>query len=318
MNQSRICLAALFCGLGFAAFSALADDVEKEMKKFQGDWIIESSEAGGQKIPTDLLKGLIVTYDGDKHTVKRGDAVIQVGIQKIDPSKSPKSIDVTMTEGPSKGAVMLGIYEFDGDTFKACFDASGKTRPTEFKSPAGSQNFVNVHKRAKKSSAQEPNLFTPQPEHELLKRFEGTWRFERLAAAAEGKTPDKLGTGEIKAELLGGFFVVSKWSGNVFGNDYSAVQTLGYDVDKKEYTGLWIDNSMSYQWQLRGSWEPDKKVLVITASGPGPTGGICKFRERYEFKSADSITVVAEMSQKEKWVPFLTTQLTRKGKTPTK
>jgi hypothetical protein len=73
---------------------------------------------------------------------------------------------------------------------------------------------------------------------------------------------------------------------------------------------------MSYQWRLHGSWEADRKELVISASGPGPTGGICKFRERYQFKSADSITVVAEMSQKEKWVTFMTTQLTRKEKMP--
>ena len=74
----------------------------------------------------------------------------QASPQKLDPSKSPKAIDVTITEGPSKGAVMLGIYEFDGDTLKVCFDPEGKKRPTEFKSPAGSQTFYNVHKRAKK------------------------------------------------------------------------------------------------------------------------------------------------------------------------
>ena len=293
----RISLVALICAVGFAASSGsvtLADDkadLEKELKKFQGTWTIESSKTGGMAIPPDQLKGFIVTFEGDKHTVKNGDKVIQVGTQKIDPSKSPKTIDVTMTEGPNKGAVMLGIYEIDGDTLKACFDPQGKKRPTEFKSATGSQNLVNVHKRVKKSSAQESKLYTPQPEHELLKRFEGAWRFEKLAAAADGSTPGKLGTGEIKAELLGGFFVVCKWSGNVYGNDYSAVQTLGYDVDKKAYSGLWIDNTMSYQWQLHGSWEADRKELVISASGPGPTGGICKFRERYQFKSADSITV---------------------------
>ncbi|MBI3408231.1 MAG: TIGR03067 domain-containing protein [Planctomycetes bacterium] len=120
------------------------------MKKFQGTWTIESSVSGGMEVPADALKGLIVIFEDDKHTVKAGDKVIQVGTQKIDPSKSPKAIDVTMTEGPNKGAVMLGIYEFDGDTLKACFDAEGKKRPTEFKSASGSTNFVNVHKRVKK------------------------------------------------------------------------------------------------------------------------------------------------------------------------
>src|SRR5262245_687503 len=311
--MNRLTLAALFCTVGFTASGIRADDkadIEKELKKFQGAWTLESSETGGQKIPADQLKRFIVTFDGDKHILKNGDDVIQVGTQKIDPSKSPKTIDVTMSEGPSKGAVMLGIYEFDGDTLKVCFDAEGKKRPTEFKSPAGSQIFVNVHKRVTKP-AKEVNHFTPQPEHELLKRFEGAWKYERVSAAADGSAPQKIGTGEIKAELLGSFFVVSKWSGNDYGTAYSAVQTLGYDVDKKAYSGLWIDSTMSYQWQLHGSREADKKELVITASGPGPMGGICKFRERYQFKS-DSITVVAEMFQKENWVTFMTTQLTRK------
>jgi uncharacterized protein (TIGR03067 family) len=152
----RISLVALFCTVGLAASSgsgALADekaDLEKEVRKFQGTWTFESSEAGGMKLPISELKGLILTFEGHKHTVKKGDDVIQVGTQKLDPSKSPKTIDVTMAEGPNKGTVMLGIYEIDGDTLKVCFDPQGKKRPTEFKSAPGSENFVNVHKRVKK------------------------------------------------------------------------------------------------------------------------------------------------------------------------
>jgi uncharacterized protein (TIGR03067 family) len=156
MNRFRISLAALFCAVGFAASGvtgARADDkadVETELKKFQGTWTIESSVTGGMELPADQLKRFIVTFEGNKHTVKNGDQVIQVGTHKLDPSKSPKTIDVTLTEGPNKGAVMLGIYEIDGDTLKACFDPEGKKRPTEFKSAPGSANFVNVHKRLKK------------------------------------------------------------------------------------------------------------------------------------------------------------------------
>ena len=148
----RISLAALFCAVGFAA-SAGSDilagdkaDLEKDVRIIQGTWTFESSEAGGKALPAGELKGLILTFEGDKHTLKMGDQVVQVGTQKIDASKSPKTIDVTMTEGPNKGMVMLGIYEIDDTTLKVCFDPQGKKRPTEFKSAPGSQNFVNVHK----------------------------------------------------------------------------------------------------------------------------------------------------------------------------
>ena len=151
----RISSAVVFCAIGFAASGGsgtVADDkaeLEKEARKFQGTWTFESSVTGGEELPADHLKLVVVTFEGDKHTVKRGDDVIQVGTQKLDPSKTPKTIDVTMLEGPHKGTVMPGIYEINADTLKVCFDPEGKTRPTEFKSPPGSKNFVNVHKRVK-------------------------------------------------------------------------------------------------------------------------------------------------------------------------
>ena len=151
----RIALVTLFYTLGLIASGGIgagADDkadVEKELKKFQGTWTFESVEAGGKEESAAEFKGMTVTFAGDRFTVKKGDEVIQVGTQKLDPSKSPKSVDVTVTEGLSKGAVMLGIYEISGDTLKVCFDPEGKKRPTEFKGVSGAQTLV-VHKRVKK------------------------------------------------------------------------------------------------------------------------------------------------------------------------
>src|SRR5215212_9230936 len=88
-----------------------------------------------------------ITFDGDKFTVKGGDAVLQAGTQTLDPAKKPKAVDAMVTEGEGKGTTMLGIYELDGDTLKACFDTAGKKRPTEFKTAAGSGHMLLVMKR---------------------------------------------------------------------------------------------------------------------------------------------------------------------------
>ena len=152
----RIAVVTMLCTLVITASGGTGTragdkaDVEKELKKFHGVWTFASVEAGGKKAPAADFQGMTVTFAGDKYTVKKGDEVIQVGRQKLDPSRSPKTIDVTVTEGLNKGAVMLGIYEIDGDTLKVCFDEGGKERPTEFRSTPGSQTFVNVHKRVKK------------------------------------------------------------------------------------------------------------------------------------------------------------------------
>lgn len=152
----RVALVILLCAFGLVFSGGTATragdkaDAEKELKKFQGVWTIESLESGGKKIPAEAMKGMTLTYEGDKYTVKNGKDVIQVGAQKLDPSKSPKTLDGTITEGFGKGAVMPGIYEIDGDTLKVCFDEEGKKRPTEFKTADGSKTTLVVYKRMKK------------------------------------------------------------------------------------------------------------------------------------------------------------------------
>src|SRR5262249_30064447 len=146
----RIALMTLLCPLVLAAYGARADDkadVRKELKKFEGTWTFESFEAGGKKLSADPFKGRTVTFEGDKYSVKRGDEVEEAATAKLDPSKSPKTLDVKVTDGPNKGAVMLGIYEISGDTLKVCFDPEGKKRLTEFKTEAGSPTVLVVHKR---------------------------------------------------------------------------------------------------------------------------------------------------------------------------
>jgi len=162
------------------------------------------------------------------------------------------------------------------------------------------------------SSVQEPTLDTPQPEHKMLERFAGEWHFEKRSAPEAGSKSENIGMGMISAELVGGFFVVCRWSGKVYGTDYKAFQSLGYDIKQKKYTGCWIDSTMSYRWELSGTVDEKSRELTITASGPGPTGGTATFRERYQFNSADSITIIAEMQQGKKWATFMTTRVTRK------
>jgi hypothetical protein len=162
------------------------------------------------------------------------------------------------------------------------------------------------------ASAQEPRFDTPQPEHRVLERFAGEWRFERQSVPEEGSEPHNLGTGVISAEMVGDFFIVSRWSGNVYGTDYMAFQSLGYDIDQKKYTGYWIDSFISFRWELNGTVDEESQELTLTTSGPAPTGGTATFRERYQFNSADSITIFGEIKRGETWLTFTTTRLTRK------
>ncbi len=89
----RIALVTLLYTLGFTASSgtgAWADDkadVDKELKKFDGTWAFESVEAGGKEVLPTEFKGVTVTFEGGKYTVKKGDEVIQAATLKLDPSE---------------------------------------------------------------------------------------------------------------------------------------------------------------------------------------------------------------------------------------
>jgi uncharacterized protein (TIGR03067 family) len=150
----RTALVPLLCTLlltASAGTSARADakaEVDKELNKFQGTWTFVSVVTGGKEEPAAQFKGITVTFTGDKYAVKKGDKVLEACTLKLDPSRSPKTLDATVAEGPNKGTVIRGIYEIRGDTLKVCFDPEGKKRPTEFKSASGSQTLV-IHKRVK-------------------------------------------------------------------------------------------------------------------------------------------------------------------------
>ena len=128
------------------------------------------------------------------------------------------------------------------------------------------------------ASAQEPRFDMPQPEHRLLERLAGEWHFERQSVPEAGSTPHNLGTGTISAEMVGDFFVVSRWSGNVYGTGYKAFQLLGYDIEQKHITGYWIDSFTSFRWELSETVDKESQEFTITTRGPAPTCGTTTFR----------------------------------------
>ena len=137
----------LFAAAGLLVAADAPDDAaKKERDKMQGEWVMASGERDGQKIPDEQAKTIRRTTKGDQFTITVDGQVVAKGTFKVDPTKKPKTIDF-LREGDEK---ILGIYELDGDTYKACYSAPGKERPTEFSAKAGGGNTLSVWKREKK------------------------------------------------------------------------------------------------------------------------------------------------------------------------
>jgi uncharacterized protein (TIGR03067 family) len=121
----------------------------KDRDAIQGTWLASTAELGGKPIPDEVRKTITLVIKDDKYTVTVGKNPDR-GTVKLDPSAKPKAMDITGTEGPNKGKKIPAIYELDGDTLKICYDLSGKSRPTEFKTVEGTQRFLVTYKREKR------------------------------------------------------------------------------------------------------------------------------------------------------------------------
>ena len=120
----------------------------QDAKQIQGTWLPQSAELGGKEFPEEVRKSIKLVLKADTYVVTAGKDPDE-GKCKIDPSKTPKTLDITGTKGPNMGKTFLCIYELNGDTLRVCYDLSGKARPTEFKTTAGSQLFLVTYRREK-------------------------------------------------------------------------------------------------------------------------------------------------------------------------
>lgn len=150
----RILLGCLVPALLLVVASLRADENE-ELKKLNGTWGFVSVVDNGKAIPADKIKGSKIIFTEDKANwllpASAPEKLQETGLAiKLDPSKTPKVIDVTLTTGPKKDQTSKCIYQLDGDTLKICFVDDGKNDyPTVFESKEGSKITLWTLKRAK-------------------------------------------------------------------------------------------------------------------------------------------------------------------------
>jgi uncharacterized protein (TIGR03067 family) len=138
-----VALAAVFL------FSSAAGGRDaKDGDGIQGAWLPSEAELGGKMFPDEVRKTIKLVIKDDKYTVTVGKAIDQ-GTLKLNPKAKLKEMEITGVEGPNKGKTFLAIYERDGDTLRICYDLSGKSYPTEFKTKEGTLLYLVTYKREK-------------------------------------------------------------------------------------------------------------------------------------------------------------------------
>jgi hypothetical protein len=165
------------------------------------------------------------------------------------------------------------------------------------------------------AQAQElPKPAEPTKEHLWLKQLTGEWTIASEATIEPGKPPLKC-TGVESSKSLGDMWYVSSVTNEMPGVKVSAQMTLGYDPEKKQFVGTWVDSMHNHLWHYVGTLDAAGKVLTLEAEGPSmeTPGKKAKYRDVIEIKSPDQKTLSAQSQTPDgKWVTFMTSVYTRK------
>lgn len=129
--------------------------------------------------------------------------------------------------------------------------------------------------------AQEPPK--PGPEHEALKKTEGTWDSTMKFGGMESK-----GTTVYKMEL-GGMWRVGTLESELFGAKFQGKGLDSYDPASKKYVSYWFDSMGSRPVVMEGTYDAGKKVLTLAGEGPGMDGKPSKYKSTTEMPDADTI-----------------------------
>src|SRR5262249_13678412 len=122
-------------------------NASQDVARLQGSWAVVRMEEKGSNAPDDLLGELAVEIKGDRISVTtKGTPLIEFRYV-LDPTKSPRAIDLTHLWGDEKGKTELAIYEVQGDTARFC--VGEKERPRAFGTSKDDDRTLFVIRRKK-------------------------------------------------------------------------------------------------------------------------------------------------------------------------
>ncbi len=130
----------------------------------------------------------------------------------------------------------------------------------------------------------QPEPPKPGPEHEMLKKLEGTWTLTMKAGGMEHK-----GTTVYKMELGG------LWLGSAMECDlgpagkFSGKGMDSYDAGKKKFISVWFDSMGTTPMVFEGTYDKEKKALTMTGDAPGPDGKPAKWKSVTTYPDADTV-----------------------------
>jgi hypothetical protein len=159
-----------------------------------------------------------------------------------------------------------------------------------------------------------PKMPAPQQEHQWLMKFVGDWETDVEMFMEPGKPSEKT-KGKENVRSIGGFWILAENKGTYMDKPFTGILTLGYDIEKKRFSGTWVDSMTSHLWIYAGTLNAADTILTLETEGPCPMapGKTVKFKEMIEFKSPDHRIFTSTMQGDDgTWATMMTINYRRK------
>ena len=108
-----------------------------ELQHLQGSWTFESFRTGDDEAKPETLGKRVFFVGGDSFVVFDAGKVVQAGTLQVDPTKTPRTLNLVVKQGDHRDETLLGIYQFEDNLLKACVGLDGQSRPAAFPAKAG-------------------------------------------------------------------------------------------------------------------------------------------------------------------------------------
>ena len=114
-----------------------------DLTRMQGEWSVQSWTDAGEELPEAKAKERTLTIGSQVLAWRHGDSVWHFGVLKLDPTKSPKAVNLNVVAGEHQGTELLGIYRYTvaTKTLELCFDTTSDARPDSFETKDQPKRF---------------------------------------------------------------------------------------------------------------------------------------------------------------------------------
>lgn len=161
-------------------------------------------------------------------------------------------------------------------------------------------------------SGQEMQLPKPGPELEILKSDVGTWDVEIKTWSGPGEPT--VTKGRETNRMLGGFWLISNFQGNMMGMDFKGHGTYSYDDAQKRYVGTWIDSMSPNKMDMIGTHDKADQTMTYEGMAAGPDGKSAKHVLTTKYKTDGTRVMTMHIHAGESEIKIFEMHLTKTKK----